>query len=157
MNDSNELPQLLSRAEAAEQQVKEIRDLAGAMMAENTVEGSRVTGKCLDHYASRLATFISTLMADRDHAREEREKEEQVQEFPSRVVDSQYDPPSARPLATAGSNDVVPALLTALKALKALRIDANRLCDRNLGGTYEEDCRRAIAIADAAIVRASAR
>ena len=30
-------------------------------------------------------------------------------------------------------------------ALKALCIDANRLCDRMEGGTYEEDCRRAIA------------
>jgi hypothetical protein len=36
-------------------------------------------------------------------------------------------------------------------ALKELRIDANRLCDRNLGGTYEEDCRRSIAKADAAL------
>jgi hypothetical protein len=35
-------------------------------------------------------------------------------------------------------------------ALKALVIDARRLCDRNLGGTYEEDCRRSIARAEAA-------
>jgi hypothetical protein len=33
--------------------------------------------------------------------------------------------------------------------LKELVIDANRLCDRNLGGTYEEDCRRTIAKARA--------
>lgn len=38
-----------------------------------------------------------------------------------------------------------------LAAAKALRIDANRLCDRNLGGTYEDDCRRAIAAIDAAL------
>lgn len=30
------------------------------------------------------------------------------------------------------------------QALSQLRIDANRLCDRNLGGTYEEDCRRSL-------------
>jgi len=36
-------------------------------------------------------------------------------------------------------------------AATALRIDANRLCDRNLGGTYEEDCRRSIAALDAAL------
>lgn len=29
-------------------------------------------------------------------------------------------------------------------ALQALLVDANRLCDRNLGGTYEEDCGRSI-------------
>jgi hypothetical protein len=38
-----------------------------------------------------------------------------------------------------------------LAALKTLVIDANRLCDRNLGGTYEADCRRAIADARTAI------
>lgn len=32
-------------------------------------------------------------------------------------------------------------------ALRMLIIDANRLCDRQLGGTYEEDCRRSIAVA----------
>lgn len=36
-------------------------------------------------------------------------------------------------------------------ALDVLVIDANRLCDRQLGGTYEEDCRRAIAGARAAL------
>jgi len=36
-------------------------------------------------------------------------------------------------------------------ALTALRIDANRLCDRQLGGTYEDDCRRSIRQADAAL------
>lgn len=30
------------------------------------------------------------------------------------------------------------------QALQALIIDANRLCDRQLGGTYEDDCRRSI-------------
>lgn len=39
-------------------------------------------------------------------------------------------------------------------ALKELRISANRLCDRNLGGTYEEDCRRSIARADVALLAA---
>lgn len=38
-----------------------------------------------------------------------------------------------------------------VEALRTLRIDANRLCDRQLGGTYEEDCRRAIAAADAVL------
>jgi hypothetical protein len=33
-------------------------------------------------------------------------------------------------------------------ALEELRINANRLCDRQLGGTYEEDCRRSILRAD---------
>jgi hypothetical protein len=42
--------------------------------------------------------------------------------------------------------------LTALReALRQLRIDANRLCDRQLGGSYEADCRRSIAAADAAL------
>jgi hypothetical protein len=29
--------------------------------------------------------------------------------------------------------------------VQALVIDANRLCDRQLGGTYGEDCRRSLA------------
>lgn len=41
-----------------------------------------------------------------------------------------------------------------LAALKTLRIDANRLCDRQLGGSYEDDCRRSLAVADAAIHKA---
>jgi hypothetical protein len=44
-----------------------------------------------------------------------------------------------------------------LAALRALRIDAKRLCDRQLGGSYEADCRRAIAVADAAIDKAEGR
>ena len=36
-------------------------------------------------------------------------------------------------------------------ALRELRINANRLCDRNMGGSYEEDCRRSIANADAVL------
>jgi hypothetical protein len=36
-------------------------------------------------------------------------------------------------------------------ALERLRIDANRLCDRNRGGSYEADCRASIAFADAAL------
>lgn len=39
-------------------------------------------------------------------------------------------------------------------ALQALLIDANRLCDRNLGGTYEEDCRRSIEQARTALALA---
>lgn len=39
------------------------------------------------------------------------------------------------------------------EALKLLCGDANRLCDRQLGGTYEEDCRRAIDQARAALAR----
>ncbi len=49
---------------------------------------------------------------------------------------------------------LVAAVPDLLDALRALRIDANRLCDRQLGGSYEADCRRAIAIADAAIAKA---
>lgn len=41
-----------------------------------------------------------------------------------------------------------------LAALRDLRQNANRLCDRNLGGTYEEDCRRSIAQADVVLARA---
>lgn len=37
--------------------------------------------------------------------------------------------------------------------LRELVIDANRLCDRNLGGTYEEDCRRSLKKADDLIVK----
>ena len=40
-------------------------------------------------------------------------------------------------------------------ALEELRINANRLCDRDLGGTYEDDCRRSIAEADAALAATS--
>jgi hypothetical protein len=36
-------------------------------------------------------------------------------------------------------------------ALRALIIDANRLCDRQLGGSYEADCRRTLAQARAAL------
>jgi hypothetical protein len=37
------------------------------------------------------------------------------------------------------------------EALEDLVQNANRLCDRQLGGTYEEDCRRSIAQARAAL------
>lgn len=37
------------------------------------------------------------------------------------------------------------------KALADLRINANRLCDRNQGGTYEEDCRRSLKRAESAL------
>lgn len=41
---------------------------------------------------------------------------------------------------------------TALReALRELRINANRLCDRNLGGTYEDDCRRSLKKAEATL------
>ena len=39
------------------------------------------------------------------------------------------------------------------RVLEELVIDANRLCDRNQGGTYEEDCRRSIAKARAVLAR----
>lgn len=42
------------------------------------------------------------------------------------------------------------------EALRSLIIDANRLCDRNQGGTYEEDCRRALAVARSAIAQPKA-
>lgn len=42
-------------------------------------------------------------------------------------------------------------LADAIQEYGRRRIDANRLCDRQLGGTYEEDCRRAIAVADQAL------
>lgn len=45
-------------------------------------------------------------------------------------------------------------LMQVTEALKELRINANRLCDHNQGGTYEEDCRRSIANADAVLSRA---
>lgn len=41
-----------------------------------------------------------------------------------------------------------------LEALRELRINANRLCDRQLGGTYEDDCRRSLKAAEAAIDKA---
>lgn len=43
-----------------------------------------------------------------------------------------------------------------LEAAKALRIDANRLCDRMLGGSYEADCRLAIKRFDAALAASRA-
>lgn len=42
-----------------------------------------------------------------------------------------------------------------LAELKALRIAANRLCDRCQVSTYEDYCRRSIASADAAIAKAT--
>lgn len=41
-----------------------------------------------------------------------------------------------------------------IAVLQALTIDSNRLCDRQLGGTYEEDCRQSIANARAVLARA---
>lgn len=64
--------------------------------------------------------------------------------------------------ATAGANPAPDSIQTpppeppdraALEALRALVNDANRLCDRNQGGTYEEDCRRSIAAARAVLAR----
>lgn len=43
-----------------------------------------------------------------------------------------------------------------VEAGKQLRGDANRLCDRNLGGTYEDDCRIAIKNWDTALAQANA-
>jgi hypothetical protein len=52
-----------------------------------------------------------------------------------------------RPLA---EKSAIGEMIDPLRALlEELVIDANRLCDRNLGGTYEEDCRRTIAKARA--------
>ena len=45
-------------------------------------------------------------------------------------------------------------LRTLAEAMEQLIIDANRLCDRNLGGTYEEDCRRSITVARRALAAA---
>lgn len=42
---------------------------------------------------------------------------------------------------------------TLRQVLEELVIDANRLCDRNQGGTYEDDCRRSIAKARAVLAR----
>ena len=57
--------------------------------------------------------------------------------------------------ASAACFDAIAALLeadgAAIEALKELRINANRLCDRQLGGTYEEDCRRSLKRAEAAL------
>ncbi len=45
----------------------------------------------------------------------------------------------------------IAARVELLASTKELRINANRLCDRQLGGSYEDDCRRSIARVDAAI------
>lgn len=42
-------------------------------------------------------------------------------------------------------------------ALERLIVDANRLCDRQLGGTYEADCRQSIDAARQAIAKQSER
>ena len=53
--------------------------------------------------------------------------------------------------------NLIEAAPNLLAALKTLRLDANTLCDRCLGGTYEDDCRAAIEIADLAIAKAEGR
>lgn len=47
--------------------------------------------------------------------------------------------------ALRGPGAVGPQATELFDALRELRVNANRLCDRQLGGTYEEDCRRSIA------------
>jgi hypothetical protein len=64
--------------------------------------------------------------------------------------------PEAEAIQRANQN-LIAAAPDLLAALRELRINANRLCDRQLGGTYEEDCRRSLAVADAAIAKAEDR
>lgn len=54
--------------------------------------------------------------------------------------------------AALESEAALRARVVALEAAaRRLRVDANRLCDRNLGGSYEADCRRSIAGLDAVL------
>lgn len=66
---------------------------------------------------------------------------------------AQYQRSAAAPALVAGKSDgeSAPLLSVVVEALEQLRIDANRLCDRQLGGTYEDDCRRSLRKADAAL------
>lgn len=126
MTEPNDLDQpFASRAEAAEQQVKEqvtpeqllavraeslYEQIGGDLCICQQAEVTHWCEKCQERIAYILTVFVrlrgeaaNAALADRDLAREERDKEQGA-----RVVDSQYDPPSAEPLATAGRNEPVP-------------------------------------------------
>jgi len=60
-------------------------------------------------------------------------------------------PPPAPPPKVGWCADAAARERALGAALRQLRIDANRLCDRMLGGSYEQDCRLAIKVADAAL------
>lgn len=57
----------------------------------------------------------------------------------------------------AANAQLIAAAPDMLAALKALVIDANRLCDRQLGGTYEADCLVALIGAKEVIAKAEGR
>jgi hypothetical protein len=70
-----------------------------------------------------------------------------------------WEAPVQRPAGVACREAARPyaaLLVEARAALRALTIDANRLCDRALGGTYEEDCRRSVASARSLLTKLEA-
>jgi len=64
-------------------------------------------------------------------------------------ADWQSRMPPADPRSTPGARPS--PLAEVIAALRELLVNANRLCDRQLGGTYEDDCRRSLAKAEAAL------
>jgi hypothetical protein len=64
------------------------------------------------------------------------------------------DPDKARLLRAERERAKDATIARLREALDELRINANRLCDRQLGGTYEDDCRRSLAKADALLTPA---
>jgi hypothetical protein len=93
---------------------------------------------------SRLTEALEQAQRERDAAME---KVDELLECPS------FQCPYEKRMraAEAERDQQAGALGTLREALERLRIDANRLCDRQLGGTYEDDCRRSIAVAVAAL------
>lgn len=81
-----------------------------------------------------------------DHAKRLREMADQWR-------DARWPPTVAALEAGAAALETKPreAVRVLEAAARDLRQNANRLCDRNTGGTYEEDCRRSIQQMDAAL------
>lgn len=88
----------------------------------------------LDRAGTRIAAHVATLTGQRDRALE------------------QMDTETARANGLTDVNQQLGAKLrVTVEALSELRINANRLCDRQLGGTYETDCRRSLKKAEDAL------
>ncbi len=136
----------MSREQELQGEVEELRSSLSALKAEHHLACNMANA-----YSKEIEQLTSDVTAFRDRAIVTERERNDADWRASQAVERLRD---YREVANenAAKLEVLSVEHTKLrKALKQLRIDANRLCDRNLGGTYEEDCRRSIAVAEAAL------